>query len=153
MENERQQLIQSILDYSNGIFRKLHMSVPEEWLTSELTVAQLRVLLLLHTEGASKMSTIAQASAVALSTTTGIVDNLVKKGFVIRETDAHDRRLVVCLLSPQGQALTNKIWTLAQAQMKRLLEGLDMDQLRQTTAVAEILYKNVVPETSLEDIT
>ena len=153
MESERQQLIQSILDYSDGIFRKLRMSVPEEWLTSELTVAQLRVLLLLHTEGPSKMSTIAQAGAVTLSTATGIVDHLVKKELVIRETDAHDRRLVVCLLSPQGQTMMNKIWTLAQIQMKRLLEGLDVAQLRQATAVAEILFKNVVPETAPEDIT
>ena len=148
MENERKQLMHSILDISDSIFRKLRIGIPEEWFTSDLTVAQLRVLLLLHTEGPSKMSAIAQTSGIALSTATGVVDHLVRKGFVSREADPQDRRLVVCRLSPQGQALTNKIWSMAQTQMKRLLEGLTLAQLKQTIAVAQMLYDNVVPEPS-----
>jgi DNA-binding MarR family transcriptional regulator len=146
MENERTPLIASILDISDAIFRKMRIGLPEEWLTSDLTVAQLRVLLLLHTEGPSKMSAIAQTSGIALSTATGIVEHLVRKGFVSREADPQDRRLVVCRLSPQGQGLTDKIWSMAQTQMKRLLEGLTLAQLKQAMTVAQMLHDNVVPE-------
>jgi len=46
---------------------------------TDMTVAQLRVLLLLQTEGQSRMSSIAGTLGIAVSTATGIIDNLVKK--------------------------------------------------------------------------
>jgi predicted RND superfamily exporter protein len=44
------------------------------------------------------MGAIASATGVALSTATGIVDHLVKKGLVLRDADPQDRRLVMNIL-------------------------------------------------------
>lgn len=136
-------LVQHILKLAEDIYRAVKPSIPPEWLTSDLTVAQLRVLLILHTEGASRMSTIATSIGIALSTATGIVDNLVKKGLVIRGADPEDRRLVICVLSSEGQATINRLWTLGQFQIERLLHGLSLEQLKRAEEVAEILLGNV----------
>lgn len=141
-------LVRHILKLAEDIYRAIKPGIPPEWLTSDLTVAQLRVLLILHTEGASRMSTIATSIGIALSTATGIVDNLVKKGLVIRRADPEDRRLVICSLSPEGQETINRLWTLGQFQMEKLLYGLSLEELKKADEVAEILLGNVMSNTN-----
>jgi DNA-binding MarR family transcriptional regulator len=142
MEQDRQALIQHILKLSEEIYNMLIPSLPREWLESDVTVAQLRVLLVLHTEGPSRMSSIASAIGVALSTATGIVDHLVRKDLVLRDADPQDRRLVICKLSPEGQELANRLWTWGQSQIEKLLESLTAEQLQKAAEVTEFLHSN-----------
>jgi DNA-binding MarR family transcriptional regulator len=142
MEQDRQALIQHILKLSEEIYNMLIPSLPREWLESDVTVAQLRVILVLHTEGPSRMSSIASAIGVALSTATGIVDHLVRKDLVLRDADPQDRRLVICKLSPEGQELANRLWTWGQSQIEKLLESLTAEQLQKAAEVTEFLHSN-----------
>jgi DNA-binding MarR family transcriptional regulator len=142
MDQNRQALIQHILKLSEEIYNMLIPSLPREWLESDVTVAQLRVILVLHTEGPSRMSSIASAIGVALSTATGIVDHLVRKGLVLRDADPQDRRLVICKLSPKGQELANRLWTWGQSQIEKLLESLTAEQLQKAAEVTEFLHSN-----------
>jgi DNA-binding MarR family transcriptional regulator len=136
-------LVPQILAASENIFQTMGLSIPPEWLSSDMTVAQLRVLLLLHTEGQSRMSSIAATLGIAVSTATGIIDNLVKKELVIRSADREDRRVVICALSPIGQEVINSMWARGQSQMEKLLRGLTIEQLEKAKEVAEILLHNV----------
>jgi DNA-binding MarR family transcriptional regulator len=108
-----------------------------------MTVAQLRILLLLHTDGASRMSSIAAKLGIAVSTGTGTIDNLVKKGLVERSADPEDRRVVTCYLSLPGQEIINSIWSQGQSQMEFLLRGLTVEQLQKAKEVADFLLTNV----------
>jgi DNA-binding MarR family transcriptional regulator len=136
-------LVQHILELSNDIFRVIKFSIPPEWLASDMTVAQLRVLLFLHTEGASRMSGIASSLGTTLPTITGTVDILVKKGLVVRRDDPQDRRLVICDLSMSGQEVMNRMWVLGQQQMQKLLHGLSLEELQKADELTEILLRNV----------
>lgn len=142
-EQDGKALVRHILKLSEDIYRTIKLSIPPEWLASDMTVAQLRVLLLLYSEGPNRMGSIASAIGTTLSTTTGTVDILVKKGLVVRGDDPEDRRLVICELSPQGQEIINLMWTLGQQQMERLLHGLSLEELQKADEVAEILLRNV----------
>ena len=143
MRQKREDLVQYILKLSEDIYKKLTPGFPEEWLSSDLTVAQLRVLLTLRTEGPVKMSGIASNAGTALSTATGIVDNLIKKSLVIRDTDPNDRRVVICKLSPEGKKIMDKLWEMGQLQIKKLLDGLNLKQLEDAAKVAEFLLGNI----------
>ena len=136
-------LVKQILKASENIFQVMGITIPPEWLMTDMTIAQLRVLLLLHTEGQSRMSSIAGTLGIAVSTATGIIDNLVKKDLVTRSADAEDRRVVICGLSPRGQEVINSIWIYGQLQMKKLLSGLAPEQLEKAKEVAEMLLSNV----------
>jgi DNA-binding MarR family transcriptional regulator len=136
-------LVKQILNASENIFQVMGITIPPEWLMTDMTVAQLRVLLLLHTEGPSRMSSIAGTLGIAVSTATGIIDNLVKKELVTRSADAEDRRVVICGLSPRGQEVINSIWIYGQLQMKKLLNGLSPEQLEKAREVADMLLMNV----------
>ncbi len=137
-------LVQHILETSGRIYGALNPTIRLELLSSDITVAQLRVLLILLTDGPSRMSAIASILDVALSTATGIVDNLVKKELVVREADPNDRRLVICKLAPAGQELMNGLWRSGEFQMERLLDGLTLEQLNKAEEVADILLANVI---------
>ena len=137
-QDQDNKLVPQILRLS----RAIKLSIPPEWLMTEMTVAQLRVLLLLHTEGETRMSTIAGTLGIAVSTATGIIDNLVKKELVTRSADSEDRRVVICTLSRQGQETMNSIWAQGRFHMERLLRGLTVEQLEKAKEVAEFLLLN-----------
>ena len=145
-------LVQQILAVSAEIFQAIGLNIPPEWLSSDMTVAQLRVLLLLYTEGQSRMSSIAATLGIAVSTATGIIDNLVKKELVMRSADPEDRRVVICALSPTGQEVINSIWARGQSQMEKLLRGLTIEQLEKAKEVAEILLHNVQSQSTAKII-
>ena len=143
MNGDGKDLLRYILQRSEEIFNALSPGVPTEWFSSDLTVAQLRVLLVLKSQGPTRMSDIAASLGITLPTATGIVDKLVKKKFLSRETDSSDRRLVICSLSPAGQENINRLWTSSQFQMEKLLTGLSVEQLRKAADVADMLFRNV----------
>ena len=136
-------LVKSIVRTAGEIFRRVKPAIPEEWMASDLTAAQLRVLLVIYTEGPSRMSVIASFMNVAVSTATGVVDNLVKKGLALRRSDPEDRRLVICELSQQGRKTITRLWSFSQGQIEKLLYGLSTAQLETAKEVAGFILANV----------
>ena len=136
-------LVRDILRLAEEIFRITGISVPQEWLQSNLTVAQLRVLLFLRTEGPSRMGSIAAGIGTTLPTVTGTVDLLVKKGLVERQYDPEDRRLVICEMTEQGSDIMRLVWELGQQRVARLLIGLNNSELAKVYEVAQLLLRNV----------
>ena len=132
-----------IMKIAEAIYNHLSPRIPTEWLSSDLTVAQLRLLLVLQAAGPSRMSDIASILEVALPTVTGIVDKLTKKGLALRRADPGDRRSVIVSLSAAGQELINSLWISGRLQMERLLHGLTPEQMDKVAEVAEILLDNV----------
>lgn len=143
IEQEKQALMRRIPELAEDIYRALRPVVPAEWLTSDITVAQLRILLLLYTEGPLQMSSLASSAGIAVSTATGIVDNLFRKGLVQRQASPEDRRLVICSLSPAGQELVRRLWAVSRSQIEKLIRGLSLAQLRKVAEVVEILLQHV----------
>ncbi len=143
-EKSNRSRINHILKLADDIYRVIKFSVPPEWLASNMTVAQLRVLLLIHSEGHIRMSAIAAALGVKEATATGIVNNLVKKEFVTRQEDPEDRRLVICSLSSLGEATMISMWALGQSKMQQMLQGLTTEQLKKAEEVAVFLLANVI---------
>jgi DNA-binding MarR family transcriptional regulator len=141
---ERRLLIKQILKQSEAIFQEVKPIIPSAWMTSDVTVAQLRVLLVLYANGSSRMSSIASYIGIAISTATSIVDNLVKKELVMRSNDPEDRRLVICELSREGQRLVSRLWMLGRVQIEKLLQGLDLEQLKKAAEVAGFLFSSAV---------
>ena len=144
MNSSDRELVAEILKIAEDIVGVVPMGIPLEYLNSDMTIAQLRILLVLQTQGPSRMGSIASITGVTLPTATGVVENLVRKELVIREKDPQDRRLVICKLSPEGQELINKLWTSGRFQMENLLEGLTVKQLEKAREVARILLENAV---------
>ncbi len=123
-------LINDILTRADRLFRELLPTVPKDLLALDVTMPQTKILLLLHVTGPRRMSDLASELGVSLPAATSLVDRLVDKGYVIRETRQDDRRVVVCHLSEAGQKAIGLIWQSARKRSHELLESMAIAKLQ-----------------------
>ncbi len=128
-ESGNENHIDHILRLGEELFRRLLPTVPKELLELDLTMAQMKIVLVLFLHGPTRMSDLAAALGVTLATTTRVVDRLTERDFVLRETRSEDRRVVLCRLSENGQKLIAAMWQSARSRMKELLEMADPSRL------------------------
>lgn len=132
-DTSKADLVQDVRDIQEKLEQleqALRPIIPQEWLSVDLTMPQLKVILTLSKEGPARMSDLAASLGVTLATATGIVDRLVEKGYVIRESFPEDRRVVICRLSEEGGELMNRLWQSGRTQVERILEVMTPEQLR-----------------------
>nr|WP_301539033.1 MarR family transcriptional regulator [Nocardioides sp. zg-1230] len=86
----------------------------------EITVPQLRVLVLLNSRGPMRLSTIAEHLDVNPSNASRTCDQLASAGRVTRQEDENDRRSVVLALSDDGARLVNGL----MARRQQLVDGV-----------------------------
>jgi DNA-binding MarR family transcriptional regulator len=81
----------------------------DELLKGKITLPQFLILNFLNEEGESKMTGIAHLLEVSTPAATGIVDRLVKYGYIARVFDPQDRRIIKIRLTPKSSFLVNKV--------------------------------------------
>jgi len=116
-----QQGLARVADLLRTAMRVVRGGQVAEWTDLDLTMAQVKVLFLLHHEGPLRTGHIAARLEVKLPTVTSTVDGLVKRGLAQREDDPHDRRIVIVRLTPEGSALMERLQQGRQARIVALL--------------------------------
>ena len=96
-----------------------------ELFESTITMAQLKVLMLLRSFGEAPMSEMATHLGVSLSTVSGLVDRLVEGDLVQRRTDPADRRHVLVSMTAAGTEFIDRFSELGSRQLRELLGQLD----------------------------
>ncbi|PZG29439.1 MarR family transcriptional regulator [Spongiactinospora gelatinilytica] len=91
---------------------------------------QLQVTVLLSILGSASGQDLARHLGVGLATVSGIVDRLVRHGLAGRHEDPDDRRVRRVELTPKGKALIEEIQDTGLADLRRILDYLDLDTLR-----------------------
>ncbi|XQU77304.1 MarR family transcriptional regulator (plasmid) [Cupriavidus sp. H18C2] len=92
---------------------------------SQLTAGQFVVLCAVQEQGSCSLSEIARATAIDQATVRGIIERLKSRELIVVSHDARDRRKVVVLLSPAGQALIDEVVPFAQDISERTMGGLN----------------------------
>jgi len=138
-KSDRTQLIERVLELEEKVYRALRPIVPKEWLSVDLTMPQLKVLLLLFTDGPARMSVLASALGVSMTTATGIVNRMVQHGLLVRDNDPEDRRAVVCKLSEKGQELMTCLWEVGQTRVRSLLDQMTLPELHTISEAMETI--------------
>jgi DNA-binding MarR family transcriptional regulator len=93
------------------------------WMELDLTIAQLRTLLVLAEEGPLVIGHIAQRLGIGLSTGGHLVDRLVQAGLAERAEDVEDRRRTLARLTPKGEDLYARLLN-HPLQMQSLIQKL-----------------------------
>ncbi len=81
----------------------------EYWARIDLTMPQLKVLLLLGRHGSAPVSWLASRMDVSPPNITGILDRLEQRGWVRRMSDPQDRRVVRIVLTSEGERLLHEL--------------------------------------------
>ncbi|MFC7586008.1 MarR family winged helix-turn-helix transcriptional regulator [Nonomuraea antimicrobica] len=129
MSNEREDLIQRITETQRSLGR-LFAQQHSPLFDSNLTMRQLKVIVILALNGSASGQDLAHSLGVGLGTVTGIVDRLVAHGLVSRHEDPHDRRVRRVELTPAGTRLIEDINNVGSEHYRRIMDHLDTDTLR-----------------------
>jgi DNA-binding MarR family transcriptional regulator len=85
---------EQVTEIMPAIMRELYKRESGKCCKMHITIPQLVVLDILTRDGESRMSDLARAINVTTAAITGTVDRLVRDGYVTRENDARDRRII-----------------------------------------------------------
>jgi DNA-binding MarR family transcriptional regulator len=111
-----------------------------------LTMQQLKVLLLLSRHDGISSQELSGHLGVSLATVSGIVDRLVAQGHVTRTEDAADRRIRRISLSPAGRQMLDEIMDAGTSSSRRLLGRLDDETLEMLETVLGRIAEAAIAE-------
>lgn len=140
--NSQGKMIENLLGLATKLFRVMLPGVPKEALDLDVTTPQLKILFLLFMDRSKRMSDLAADLGVTLATATGLVDRLVEKDFVVRESQPDDRRVVLCRLSESGRKGILRIWESAANRLREVLLTLDSDNIQALTGALEAMLSS-----------
>jgi DNA-binding MarR family transcriptional regulator len=126
----REDTIARIMDSQMRMYHIFAFDRSDPLLSANLTMPQLKALLVLHLRPEASGQDVMAAMGISLATVTGIVDRLAAHGLVSRREDPRDRRVRRLELTPAGRELMEGIITAGAAHQRRLLARLDDDALR-----------------------
>ncbi len=111
----------------------------------KITFPQFFALDFLNRETSLKMTDLAHFMNVTTAATTGIVDRLVKSGYILRLSEPSDRRVIKIKITPRGSELVDKVHRerrkMAIDIFSRIKDKDRQDYLRILTQVKEELCK------------
>lgn len=105
--------------------RELNRLDPCRLSNSDLTVGQFFAGRILSQRNLLTMSELAQEMNISLPTLTGIIDRMVKNGFIQRERVESDRRLVKVRLTQSGKRIINEFEKQKQNRFQHMLTAFN----------------------------
>ena len=134
-----------VLDLADEFFRLAHHRMPLDWLRTDLTMPQLKVLYTLYIDGPQTCGALAAAQALSLPTMTGILARLERRGYLRRRRDSRDSRRVVSSLSRRGTDLVDRLWASGRDALADVLSDVSPDDLYTVERALEILIDALQP--------
>ena len=140
-ESSREEMVDEIQALSRAVFMPAGPP-PLEALHPDLTMAQLRTLLVLAYDAPLSISALGERLGVGLPAASRIVDRMVGERLVERSGDPSDRRRALVRLGPEGQLAVDRVREGRESfrdRARRLLLRLPDQQLEQLRLVCESL--------------
>ena len=142
-----QRLRERVIDQFEQLLQRIHAEIAEPWLELELTMPQLKMLLVVDWLGPAPMSQVAARLGVGVSAATGLVERLEEHGLARRAHDARDRRVVLVASTTRGRDLVVRLRSVGCERFATILAMLSGDDLRRFAEGMEILSRAAVAET------
>jgi DNA-binding MarR family transcriptional regulator len=109
----------------------------------EMTMAQMRALMAVGWGPGCTMSELASKLGIGLSAATGLVDRLVERGALVRESDPADRRVVRVRMSPAGIRAGEEYQTAQRRHTTAALSALSDEEIHLIAEAAGLLLRAV----------
>lgn len=105
----------------------------------DLTPPQFGLLAFLWVEDGLTQTELSEKSQVDRTTVGGLIDRLVKNGFVERRTHPHDRRAFKIHLTEKGKSMEEPLSSCAAISVSRLTNGLTESETHELRRMLEII--------------
>jgi DNA-binding MarR family transcriptional regulator len=111
-------IFKALQNFSHEVSTKFGITGPQLW-----------VLKTIFQNGSLPLGELSKKMYMHPSTITGVIDRLEKKGYVSRDRDRKDRRVIKVQLTPKGKRLVKRAPNPVQGKMLHGLRGLKKEKL------------------------
>jgi DNA-binding MarR family transcriptional regulator len=129
-----------------AVVREFARRQTNELYKGKISLQQFLVLDFLFRQELAKMNSLAHFMNVTTAAATGIIERLVRQGYVLRVYEPADRRIVKVRLTPKGNALVKKINLQRRGMLIKIFgqisEASRRDYLRILMEIREILMQD-----------
>lgn len=108
------------------------------------------ILLILWSKGEQTPTALADVTFRDRTTITRLIDQMVKKQFVVREHDEKDRRRVLIKASDKGQALKDELVPIAKSMIATATSGISPQDIETTVKTLNQMTNNLLTK-EMED--
>ena len=122
----RKDISQAIAQLMPSIIRGVQLDF---FIKRGITQTQFLVLVAIHAYGRCTMGTLARNMHVRMPTATGVIDRLVRAGYVRRFSKAEDRRQVIVELTEKGRAFIRQFQAVVRRRWEDVLRSLEPKEL------------------------
>jgi DNA-binding MarR family transcriptional regulator len=112
-----------------GFMRALHALDRSSWGDLDLTMSQLKTIMLIVDTGGLSGRDLAERLGVGASAVTALVDRLVQRGYARREEDRADRRVSWARPTDKATALFERLHATHRERLADVLATLSPDEL------------------------
>lgn len=116
----------------------------------QVTPPQFLVMDFIYKREEARMKDLAQFMSVAMATMTGIVERLVRHGYVKRVPDKQDRRIIKVRMTSQGEILMKRILKRRREVLIHVFSKISAadreEYLRILTRIRDVLLQEPLPE-------
>jgi len=107
----------------------------------DLTPSQFDIIATLGNTPGMTSKCLGEKTLITKGTLTGVVDRLIAKGLVRRVQCEHDGRSQIVQLTPEGEAMFDKVFPAHIEYMKRVFVGFKEEELAQAEASLTQLHR------------
>jgi DNA-binding MarR family transcriptional regulator len=144
---ENEDLIADIMGAQQRLQHLFAYDRSDPLFTSQLTLTQLKILMLLSAQPGLSGRELAGHMGVGLATLSGMIDRLVAHDLVARQEDPQDRRVRRITLTPAGAELIGTIITAGAEKQRRLLSRMTPTELKTVSEALRIMITAAETET------
>lgn len=139
--NARSELEARALSLDTRVFMMLTAGPDDPMLSLDLSMPQLKVLLVVERLGAPSMGDLAHMLGVGQPAMSALVDRLSEHGLVHREDDTQDRRVVRVHGTEASRELVQRVRLSGQNRLQRVISHLTDEELTHVVSAMEILHR------------
>ncbi len=125
--DDRRRIVLEVMKLLPELGRSISRSMPTEARMEGVSVAQVKAMVHLFEYGPETMGELAEGLGITTPSATGLINPLAELGFVERERDEEDRRVVRVRLSPHAQRLSHHILDQRIAEITAAFEGQSLE--------------------------
>ena len=132
----------------NMTYQLVNHEIQKTLKKENLTPSQLDILVCLGRTGGLTLGEIGNRLLVSGGNITGVVDRLERSGYVYRDRDKDDRRVVSAKLTPKGAELHKEILPVFKRKLNETMNVLEPEEQRQLNRLLKKLSQPLLTSVS-----
>lgn len=134
----------------NMCFQLIYHEIQKTLKKESLTLPQLDILVCLGRTKGLTLGEMSERLMVTGGNITGVMDRLEKSGFVYRDRDKNDRRIIRAKLTPKGMGLHKEILPIFQKKWNEIVNILEPEEQRQLSRLLKKMSHGLLVSASLQ---